>query len=103
MALLDPLSSEEASPRPAVEPASSDRRRTLKLPENTVQGCRDRATADLLEAVTMVTANQRRRLERSAETWTARAAMLDRLNHSFEKRDALSRADKKYETAHVRL
>ena len=69
----------------------------LKLPENTVEGCRDRATADLLKAVTMVTANQRRCLERSAETWTLRADLLGRLNKSFEKRDALDRAHKQYE------
>ncbi|MCH8616536.1 hypothetical protein LZ016_10545 [Sphingomonas sp. SM33] len=79
------------------------RRRTLKLPENTVQGCRDRASADLLEAVTVVTANQRRRLERSAESWTVRAAFLDRVNKSFDKRDAIDRAHEQYENDQVRL
>lgn len=74
----------------------------LKLPSNTVQGCLDRATADLLEAVTMVTANQKRRLERSAESWTVRADLLGRLNKSFEKRGALDRASKQYEIDHVR-
>ena len=77
--------------------------RTRKRPENTVQGCRDRATADLLEAVTVVTANQRRRLERSAESWTVRATLLDRLNKSFEKRAAIDRENKHYEVDHVRL
>ena len=81
----------------------SPRGRTLKLPGNTVQGCRDRATADLLEAVTVVTANQRRRLERSAESWTVRANLLDRLNKSFEKRGAIDRAHKRYEIDHVRI
>ena len=77
--------------------------RTLKSPENTVQGCRDRATADLLEAVTVATANQRRRLEHSAQSWTIRADLLDRLSKSFEKRGALDRASKQYEVDHVRL
>jgi hypothetical protein len=77
--------------------------RTLKLPENTAQGCRDRATANLLEAVTVITANHRRRLERSAEGWTVRAALLDRVSKSFDKQDALERAHSQYETDHVRL
>ena len=84
----------------AAVPASA---RTLKLPENTVQGCRDRATADLLEAVTVVTANQRRRLASSAESWTVRANLLDRLNKSFEKRAAIDRAHRQYEVDRVRL
>ncbi len=94
-------SADDPSPRRNVQSVTV-RRRTLKLPENTVQGCRDRATADLLEAVTVVAASQRRRLERSAESWTARAT-LERLNKSFEKRDALSRAHNQYEVDHVRL
>lgn len=101
---LDLPTDDDASPRRRVKSVlPSARARTLKLPENTVQGCRDRATADLLEAVTVVTANQRRRLERSAESWTVRAVLLDRLNKSFDKRDALDRAHKQYEIDHVRL
>lgn len=73
---------------------SSVRATSLKLPENTVQGCRDRAAADLLAAVTMVTANQRLRLEQSAHTWTMRADMLGRIEKSFEKRSALERLRK---------
>jgi predicted RNA polymerase sigma factor len=104
MAPLDPPSDDDAFPRRPVKPVlPSARGRTLKLAENTVQGCRDRATADLLEAVTVMTANQRRRLERSAESWTVRAALLDRLNKSFEKRDAIDRAHKQYEIDHVRI
>lgn len=76
--------------------------RTFKLPQNTVQGCRDRAAADLLEAVTIITANQRLRLERSAQSWTIRADLLDRLDKSFEKRSALDRASKQYEIEHAR-
>lgn len=73
---------------------SAVRATSLKLPENTVQGCRDRAAADLLAAVTMVTANQRVRLEQSAHTWTMRADMLGRIEKSFEKRLALERLRK---------
>jgi hypothetical protein len=84
----------------AVTPASVG---TLKLPENTVRGCRDRATADLLKAVTVMTANERRRLEHSAESWTLRANLLDRLDKSSDKRAALDRAHEQYEIDHVRL
>ena len=77
--------------------------RTLKLPENTVQDCRDRTTADLLETVTVITAKRRRSLANGAESRTVRANLLGRLNRSFEKRDALDRAHKRYETDHVRL
>lgn len=81
----------------------SARGRTLKRAEDTVQGCRDRATRDLLEAVVTMTTNQRLRLEQSAHSWTLRADMLDRLNKSFEKRAALDRASRQYKRDHVRL
>lgn len=51
----------------------------LKERRDTAQGCRDRATADLLEAVTMVTAHSRRMLERSAASWQVRAEVLQRV------------------------
>ena len=38
----------------------------LKQRHDTAEGCRDRATADLLEATTMATAHSRQMLERSA-------------------------------------
>ena len=41
--------------------------------------CRERAAADLLASVAMMTAHQRQRMELSAATWTARAAMLQRV------------------------
>jgi hypothetical protein len=52
----------------------------------TAEGCRDRAEADLLESVTMSTANGRRVLESSAASWTARAEMLQRIETGIEKR-----------------
>jgi hypothetical protein len=79
------------------------RGRTHKLPQDTVQGCRDRAAADLLEAVTMVGTNQRLSLERSSQSWTLRADLLDRLEKSFEKRRTLDRLSDEYEADHVRL
>jgi hypothetical protein len=51
----------------------------LKERRDTVQGCRDRATADLLEAVTMATDHSRQMLERSTASWTARSEMLQRV------------------------
>lgn len=61
--------------------------RTLKQPQDTVAGCRDRAEADLLASVALSTANERRRLETSAASWSARAEMLQRLddNHAARK------------------
>src|SRR3954468_23954270 len=56
----------------------------LKERRDTAGGCRDRATADLLEAVTMATAHRRRMLERSAACWTKRAELLQRMETSME-------------------
>ena len=104
MTRFDLPADDDSSPRRRVKSVvPSAGGRTAKLPENTVQGCRDRATADLLEAVTVVTANQRRRLEHSAQSWTIRADLLDRLHKSFEKRGALDRESKQYEIDHPRL
>jgi hypothetical protein len=58
----------------------------LKERRDTAQGCRDRATADLLEAVTMATAHSRQMLERSAASWTARSEMLQRVEASIAAR-----------------
>jgi len=41
--------------------------------------CRERATADLLRSVAMITPNERLSLERSAASWELRAQLLDRL------------------------
>ncbi|WP_458390348.1 hypothetical protein [Sphingomonas sp. F9_3S_D5_B_2] len=42
--------------------------------------------ADLLKSVTMLTANERLVLERSAASWSVRADMLERLQHSAAQR-----------------
>ena len=58
----------------------------LKQRRDTAVGCRDRATADLLQAVTMATAHGRRMLERSAASWSARAELLQRVETGIEDR-----------------
>jgi hypothetical protein len=50
--------------------------RSNKAPQDTAAGCRLRAQADLLASVSMLTANERIRLETSAASWGARAALL---------------------------
>jgi hypothetical protein len=58
--------------------ASGKTRRTT----DTIETCRDRAAADLLKSVTMLTANERLILERSATSWSLRADMLEGLTRS---------------------
>ena len=48
----------------------------LKRRRDTADGCRERATADLLQAVTVATASGRKVLEQSAASWNARAELL---------------------------
>jgi hypothetical protein len=68
--------------------------RVLKQPQDTIDGCRSRAEADLLASVAMLTANERLRMETSAASWSARAAMLQRLDDSHEARKAqIARAE----------
>jgi len=46
--------------------------------QDTIEGCRLRASADLILARAMDTANGRLRLERSAQSWLARASLLEK-------------------------
>ena len=71
--------------------------------KDTGAACRERASADLLRSVAMITANQRLSLERSAESWTLRAIMLERVEKSFEKRRALDAASFQFEVDHGRF
>jgi hypothetical protein len=48
--------------------------------------CRERAAADLLESATLATVNERRRMEASAASWTARANLLGRIESGIEAR-----------------
>jgi hypothetical protein len=51
----------------------------ISAKRDTPDKCRERANQDLLKSVTMLTANQRMILERSAASWTERAHLLDRV------------------------
>ncbi|MEO6359518.1 MAG: hypothetical protein ABIO43_02955 [Sphingomicrobium sp.] len=53
---------------------------------DTAAGCRDRASKDLIEAITMNTANGRQVLEKSAASWTKRAELLQRIESGIEAR-----------------
>jgi hypothetical protein len=67
--------------------------RTNKAPRDTAAGCRIRAAADLLASVSMLTANERIRLETSAASWGARAALLQGIDERAEARKAQLQAD----------
>jgi len=63
-------------------PSASAKRAWTK---ETAEACRQRASADLLKAAAMITANQRLALERSAESWSLRAVLLDRVEATAAK------------------
>ena len=67
-----------------------------ELSENTVVGCRDRAAVDLQNATTSTDRKDRRQLKLSAERWTRRGDMLERIVKSFRKRAALDEASEQY-------
>lgn len=54
---------------------------------DTADNCRERASADLLRSLTMLTANERMILERSAASWTERAVLLERVEGTMRHRD----------------
>lgn len=55
-------------------------------PENTADGCRALARDDLARAAAITNPHMRSCLERSADAWTARAKLLDRIDASFKAR-----------------
>lgn len=61
--------------------------RPRRQPQDTAEGCRARAGADLLRSTTMDTDQGRWRLEHSAASWSARADLLHRLEMSFQRRN----------------
>jgi hypothetical protein len=78
----------------------------LKQRRDTAEGCRERATADLLEAVTMATAHSRQMFERSSAAWTARAEVLHRIESSIECERSefpLTAGEIAEDAAHIRL
>ena len=66
--------------------------RTIKAAQDTVAGCRLRANADILTAVTASTDNQRRCLEISGASWAARANLLQAMDDELEARKSQMRA-----------
>jgi hypothetical protein len=96
--------SEGRTMNPAPQPSGKDTR-------DTAAGCRDRAAADLAQALAASTANGRRMLESSAASWTSRAELLGRIEAGIEARlttddpDApkLTRAEIAEDAAHQRL
>ena len=59
------------------------------FPRDRVAECHIRAAADRVQAEGMDTSNGRRKFEESAATWDQRAALLGRLDASFNKRELL--------------
>jgi hypothetical protein len=76
--------------------------RNTRATKDTFEACRDRASADLLKSVTMLTANERLTLERSAASWSLRADMLEDLERRAPGR-APGRSSPRSGTEHVRL
>ena len=74
--------------KPRLAGAGDAREKFLINPRDNAAACRERADADRKEAATLTTANARRLLESSAESWTVRAELLQRLEDKFEARKA---------------
>lgn len=62
--------------------------RSKKLPPDTVEGCRERASADSALASKAETRNGQLRLEHSAASWAKRGDLLQRMNDSFQARSS---------------
>jgi hypothetical protein len=64
-----------------IHPLPFEAKASAKAPKHkeTSGTCRERATADLLKSVAMITANERLTLQRSAASWELRAQLLDRV------------------------
>ena len=67
-----------------IHPIPLEAKASAKAPKHrdTSSTCRERATADLLKSVVMITANERLILERSAANWELRAQLLDRVEET---------------------
>ena len=71
-----------------IHPLPFEAKASAKAPKHrdTSGTCRERAAADLLKSVAMITANQRLSLERSAGIWESRARLLDRVKETEQAR-----------------
>ena len=72
--------------RPRILGLSQRRPRLMSAPEDSAQGCRERAEADLRRADEDMPINARQVLHASAKHWFARAELLERLETSFAAR-----------------
>jgi hypothetical protein len=71
--------------------------------KDTSETCRERASEDLLKSITMLTANERLILERSAASWSSRARLLEGLEQTSAEK-TISVSESAGEGAdHVRL
>ena len=66
---------------------------TARALQDTVAGCESLAASDLARAALTDTENGRRKFQLSAETWQQRATLLLRIQTSFDKRQALDKAE----------
>ena len=91
-ALFGPLRSTKfkplSQPKQTVEP-------NWEYSQDTVEGCLERAGSDLKEA-DIANQHEREQLRRTAERWSLRAELLERLAKSFRKRAALDEASRQY-------
>ena len=71
--------------------------------KDTSETCRERASADLLKSVTMITANERLILERSAASWNSRALLLEGLERTAAGKSISASASAGEGADHVRL
>ena len=69
------------------------------LPRDRVAECHIRAAADRVQAEGMDTSNGRRKFEESAATWDQRAALLGRLDASFNKREQLDAEARRFQAS----
>ena len=67
---------------------------TRPKPEDSADGCRAFAKADREKAAGTPNEHVRATFERSADAWTARAGLLDRLEASFNERTAAIQAER---------
>ena len=80
--------SEKRRRRPRILGLSRRRPTLMAAPEDSAQGCRERAEADLRRADDDIPINARQVLQASARHWLARAELLERLETSFAARSS---------------
>jgi hypothetical protein len=84
-------------------PRATAARRKRKSRDDTIADCRANSASDMVQAGTMDSRKSRMRMEDSAAAWGDRANLLQRLNDSGEKRDALDSAERSHVADRERL